>query len=158
MLSDILLFEILLHVNVRVSLLFQGKKVGGFLSQTIVLCISRSVSRFCTMKFFMELKMSGSYLRQETYLSFIKHYIIMATAVNIVNSACCATVHLTQAWEYKLLCRYGECLQRHKAPTFKNTNWLIDYDLLSEVEGLCGKDFTSVKAGSGECAMKISIM
>lgn len=159
MLSNILLFETLLHVNVCVSLLFQGKKVGGFLSQTIVLCIPSPVSCFCTMNFFMVLRMSGSYLGQETYLSFAIHNIIMAIAVNIiVNSACCATVHLTQAWEYKLLCRSGECLQRHKAPTFKNTNWLIYYDFLCEVEGLCGKDLTNAKAGSRECAMKISIM
>lgn len=77
----------------HIILLSKGKRIGGFLSQTIVSDIPGHVSSFCTV-IIVVLRVLGMYFGQETSMSFVIHRITTAGAINTIAGSAPLLVQL----------------------------------------------------------------
>lgn len=73
MLSESLLFEHLLHVDIKIISMSEGNKDWQFLWLMTISRIASSVSSFHMKDIIMALRISGKYMGQETSVSFVRH-------------------------------------------------------------------------------------
>lgn len=78
--SGIHLSEDLLHVNIRIILLSEKKRVWGIFKPNHSFKYPRPFSSFYLMNIIMMLQMSAMFLRRETFETFLTYCIIMVIA------------------------------------------------------------------------------